>query len=86
MEEFKYLGVLFMSERRMEQEINRRCSVCSNANSLLVCSGEEIVQPKKKKKKDHNYKRLIFIFHIGLQLLLLHIETRVRVRVRVEVL
>ncbi|TWW73385.1 R2 Retrovirus-related Pol polyprotein from type I retrotransposable element [Takifugu flavidus] len=34
-EEFKYLGVLFMSEGRMEQEINRR-----------IHSGEERAEPK----------------------------------------
>ncbi|TWW62770.1 hypothetical protein D4764_04G0014170 [Takifugu flavidus] len=38
-EEFKYLGVLFMSDERMEQEIDRRIGA---ASAVMVRSGEEI--------------------------------------------
>ncbi|TWW55864.1 hypothetical protein D4764_09G0009140 [Takifugu flavidus] len=47
-EEFKYLGVLFTSEGRMEREIDRR--IGSNADSArphyYVRSGEERAEPK----------------------------------------
>ncbi len=40
-EEFKYLGVLFMSEGRMEREIDRRSGAASAVMRLMVCRGEE---------------------------------------------
>jgi len=41
MEEFKYPGVLFMSEGRMEREIDRRIgAVRSDAGSASACRGE----------------------------------------------
>ncbi|TWW69254.1 hypothetical protein D4764_18G0000600 [Takifugu flavidus] len=43
-EEFKYLGVLFTSEGRMEREIDRR--IRSNADSAPVRCGEERAEPK----------------------------------------
>ena len=46
-EEFKYLGVLFTSEGRMEREIDR-CGVCSNADSARIRCGEEGAEPKGK--------------------------------------
>ncbi len=42
MEEFKYLGVLFMSEGRMEREIDRRIGAASAVMRLTgVCHDEE---------------------------------------------
>ncbi|TWW76601.1 hypothetical protein D4764_13G0012630 [Takifugu flavidus] len=46
-EEFKYFGVLFTSEGRMEQEIDRRIGVAS-AVMRTVRSGEERAEPKAK--------------------------------------
>lgn len=37
-EEFKYLGILFMSDRKMEQEIDRQISAASAVTQLLCRS------------------------------------------------
>lgn len=52
LEEFRYLGVLFMSEGRMEREIDRRIGAVSGVISRVTCSRNELppqggwVQPK----------------------------------------
>ncbi|KAI3363985.1 hypothetical protein L3Q82_001586 [Scortum barcoo] len=47
-EEFKYLGVLFTSEGKMEREIDRRIGAasCSYAVGVPDCRGEEGAEPK----------------------------------------
>ncbi|KAK3518550.1 hypothetical protein QTP70_001608 [Hemibagrus guttatus] len=51
-EEFKYLGVLFTSEGRMDHEIDRRISSnatdSSNAVYVPICCGEEGAEPEGK--------------------------------------
>ena len=44
---YKYLGVLFTSEGRMERQADR-CGVCSNADSARIRRGEEGAEPKGK--------------------------------------
>lgn len=45
-EKFKYLGVLFTSEGKVECEI--RCGVCSDAVASPICRGEEGAKLKGK--------------------------------------
>ncbi len=47
-EEFKYLGVLFTSEGRMEREIDRRIGAASAVMRSIVpvCRGEERAEPQ----------------------------------------
>ena len=47
-EEFKYVGVLFTSERRMEREIDRRISAASAVMRTHIRRGEEGAEPKGK--------------------------------------
>ncbi|CAL9687123.1 unnamed protein product [Knipowitschia caucasica] len=47
-EEFKYLGVLFMSEGRMEHEIDRRIGAACDYYSLSDRCGKEGAEPKGK--------------------------------------
>ena len=45
--EFKYLGILFMSEGKREQEMDRQIgAVCSHADFASVHRGEEGAEPK----------------------------------------
>ena len=46
MEEFEYLGVLFTSDERMEQEIDRWILAASAVDSVPVCRGEERAEPE----------------------------------------
>lgn len=48
MEEFDGDGVLFLGQDRMGREMDRRIkrSVCSDADSVSVCRGEEAAEPK----------------------------------------
>jgi len=52
-EEFKYLGVLFTSEGRMEREIDRRIGAASAVMRTLyrVRRGKERAEPKGKALK-----------------------------------
>ena len=47
-EEFKYLQVLFTSEGRIEQEIDRLFGVACAGHSALVRRGEERAEPKSE--------------------------------------
>lgn len=46
MKEFEYLGVLLMTEGRVDQEIER--GICSDGDTLLVCFGKKKKEPRVK--------------------------------------
>ncbi|KAK3539491.1 hypothetical protein QTP70_009045 [Hemibagrus guttatus] len=61
-EEFKYLGVMFMSEGMMDLEIDRRIDAAAVILSISVCCGEEVAEPEGKALdlpvNQHSYSHL----------------------------